>query len=123
IFRAFAAAKPDKDYYAQNVQSIEDRLVKTHGIPLKAADLNRIRFIFNAFFTAGVTSFSMSDYSPGYTALMTLTDGRGFNWGYLATEENFQYIQNLERKNMIVPLVGDFTGPKTIRTIGQYLKD
>jgi hypothetical protein len=29
----------------------------------------------------------------------------------------------MERKNLIVPLVGDFSGPKTIRAVGQYLKD
>ena len=28
----------------------------------------------------------------------------------------------MEKKNLIVPLVGDFGGPKTIRAVGQYLK-
>jgi hypothetical protein len=31
-------------------------------------------------------------------------------------------IQNLHRKNLIVPLVGDFAGPKTLRAVGAYLK-
>jgi hypothetical protein len=29
----------------------------------------------------------------------------------------------MQLKNLIVPLVADFGGPKTIKTIGQYLKD
>ena len=54
---------------------------------------------------------------------MTLTDEQGFNWSYLATEDNFQFIQTMQRKNLIIPLVGDFAGPKTIRGVGQYLKE
>jgi hypothetical protein len=29
----------------------------------------------------------------------------------------------MHQKNLIVPLVGDFAGPKAIRAAGQYLKD
>ena len=31
--------------------------------------------------------------------------------------------KNMEQRNLIVPLVGDFGGPKTIRAVGQYLRD
>jgi hypothetical protein len=60
---------------------------------------------------------------PSYSELMTATDGLGKNWGYLATEEHFETIRDLERKNLIIPLVGDFAGDRTIRTVGQYVKD
>jgi hypothetical protein len=29
----------------------------------------------------------------------------------------------MEQQNLIVPLVGDFAGPKAIRAVAQYLKD
>jgi hypothetical protein len=29
----------------------------------------------------------------------------------------------MQARNMIVPIVGDFSGPKTIRTVARYLKD
>jgi hypothetical protein len=41
---------------------------------------------------------------------------------FLATEENYQAIRALHRKNLIVPVVGDFAGPKAIRAVGEYLK-
>ena len=31
-------------------------------------------------------------------------------------------LQDLERRNLVVPLVGDFAGPKTIRAIGDYAR-
>jgi hypothetical protein len=54
---------------------------------------------------------------------MTFTDAKGRNWSYLASEENFRVVREMHRKNLIVPLVGDFSGPKAIRTVGKYLSD
>jgi hypothetical protein len=54
---------------------------------------------------------------------MTMTDGQGKNRSYLGTEDAYRTIRDMEVKNLIVPLVGDFGGPKAIRTVGQYLKD
>src|SRR5205085_1527365 len=42
---------------------------------------------------------------------------------YLATEENFRTVRQLETNNAVVPLVGDFGGPKALRSIGQYLNE
>src|SRR5205085_11100365 len=58
-----------------------------------------------------------------YAALMTATDDHGQTWSYLASEENFQFIREMERKNLIVPLVGDFAGNKAIRSTGAWLRD
>jgi hypothetical protein len=54
---------------------------------------------------------------------MTATDGNGKNWAYLATEEQFEAVRQLELSNLIVPLVGNFAGNKTIATVGQYVRD
>jgi hypothetical protein len=42
---------------------------------------------------------------------------------YLANEENFNVLKTLETKNLIVPVVGNFAGPKAIRAVGKYLRD
>jgi len=54
---------------------------------------------------------------------MTAADDQGQARSYLATEENFQFVRQMQRKNLIVPLVGDFAGTKALRKIAQYLKD
>jgi hypothetical protein len=53
---------------------------------------------------------------------MLANDGMGLNRSYLATEENFKVVKDLETRNLIVPVVGDFGGNKAIRAVGQYLK-
>ena len=60
---------------------------------------------------------------PNYAELMTTTDLQGEKRSYLANEANYRFIRDLESRNLIVPLTGDFGGPKAIRAAGQYLKD
>ncbi len=54
---------------------------------------------------------------------MTAADDDGQPRSYLANEENFQFLREMQRKNLIVPLVGDFAGTKAIRAVAGYLKD
>jgi hypothetical protein len=44
------------------------------------------------------------------------------NRSYLASEENFQVLKDLETRNLVVPVVGDFGGTKALRAVAQYLK-
>ena len=53
---------------------------------------------------------------------MLATDGAGRSQGYLSTEERFGYVKDLESRNLVVPVVGNFAGPKAIRAVGAYLK-
>ena len=51
------------------------------------------------------------------------SDGAGNQRSYLASEDNYRTLRDLERNNLIVPLVGDFAGDKAIRTVGQYVRE
>jgi hypothetical protein len=53
---------------------------------------------------------------------MTATDLWGQNRSYLATEEGFAFVKDLQARNMIVPLVGDFAGPSAIQRVGDYIR-
>jgi hypothetical protein len=53
---------------------------------------------------------------------MTATDEAGVFRSYLASEDAFLYLKDLETRNLVVPVVGDFGGPKAIRAIAAYLK-
>jgi len=57
-----------------------------------------------------------------YHDLMTQTDAAGRPITYLGTEDHFAYMKDLEAKNLIVPVVGNFAGPTAIRAIGAYIR-
>lgn len=58
-----------------------------------------------------------------YAELQSTTDGMGNYHAFLATEGAFRRIRDMHQRNMIVPVVGNFAGPKAIRAVGQYLRD
>jgi hypothetical protein len=59
---------------------------------------------------------------PTYAEVMKAKDSAGRNWNYLGTEESYQRVRVMHQKNLIVPLVGDFAGPKALRAVAQFLK-
>jgi len=129
IFQAFRSAPPDDRLFAQNLQAIKDDLMKHRGFVLTAEDLSQMDQIYETLFRGGPGPGRNDLYGGGfargatYADLMTETDGKGQARSYLATEENFAFVRQMQRQNLIVPLVGDFAGQKTLRTVGQYLKD
>jgi hypothetical protein len=54
---------------------------------------------------------------------MTAADLTGRNQSYLASEDTFKALQEFERRNLLIPLVGDFAGDKAIVSVGRYLKE
>jgi hypothetical protein len=104
--------------YAGNLAAIESRLTKTHGLSLSANDLEGIEYAYHAFFSRGYRVRA----SPSYAELMTQTDNRGRPLSYLQTEEQFLFLKDLESRNLVVPVIGDFAGRKAIRAIAAYLK-
>ena len=50
------------------------------------------------------------------------TEGASVPRSYLATDENFTLIKELHGRNLIVPIVGNFGGPKAIRAVGKYIR-
>src|SRR5204863_9271118 len=83
----------------------------------------RIRYIYLTFLREGVTQFRSSFMSPGYAGLMMLSDRSGRNWSFLVSKENYDRVRAMHEKNLIVPLVGDFAGPKALKMTGQYLRE
>jgi hypothetical protein len=122
LFRAYATATADARLAEANLKTILTHLKLTRGFSLGADDERRIRAIYLTFLREGVVTFHSSIESPGYTQLMTATDNAGRNWSFLATEENYNRVRAMHQKNLIVPLVGDFGGPKTLRMTADYLR-
>lgn len=118
LFTGFGTASRDEALYERNLTAILDRLLKVHGMPLSGQEVNGIRLIYRAFFERGYAV----RYSPTYADLMTSTDLAGLHRSYLASEASFASVRDLEAANLVVPVVGDFGGPKAIRTVAAWLK-
>jgi len=127
LFQAYRAVEPDRRLFDENLLQIKERLINHHGFALSAEDEKTIEHVYKVFFSFGpVLNYSSLDPAPSgptYEELMTRSDTAGQNWSYLAREESFRFVKEMQRRNVIVPLVGDFAGVKAIRTLARYLKD
>src|SRR5438477_416213 len=117
IFGAFWTVQTDPAIFNENLQAIDNLLVKKHGFALSSDDLEGIKYVYNAFFQYGpriqyssTNSFGGGSGQPSYADLMTASDHAGLEHGYLANEENFQFLKDLESRNLLVPVVGNFGG-------------
>jgi len=128
ILAAYASVDSSAALYNTNVKAIQDHLVITHRLPLSPEDLEGIEHVYRAFYTFGPTIQYSSNAGgfgsmPSYVQLMIATDASGQARSYLSTEEGFSFLKALQSKNLVVPIVGNFSGPKAIRAIGAYLND
>ena len=134
LLNAFKSVLSNDALLKTNLQAIQDLLVKQHKFILEPSDLDTIEHVLKVFslwgpMTGYSSNLTTADFTNGgghngnFSTILTTTDDLGVNRSFLESEENFRFIRNMEQKNLIVPIVGDFGGPKAIRAVGQYLKD
>ncbi len=130
LFRAFAAVPASASLRDSTLREIDDRLVRVHGFALSADDESGIASMFGSFSTIGPTITYAGDprgarrgrWMPGFADVMMATDGAGRADSFLASAAGYRVIRALEVRNLVVPLVGGFGGPKTLRAVGDYLR-
>jgi len=118
IFRALARTRPNEALLRRHLAAIEQHLVSVHRFPLRAGDRAGIRTIYETFFYSGVAVRSF----PTFAELMATTDAAGVNHSFLASDASFEVVKALQSRNLIVPVVGNFEGPRAIRAVGAYLR-
>lgn len=132
IFEAVDSEETDEATFTADLREVMDHLTKTRHFPLLEEDVAGIQYVYRAFqmFGPGLTYWSTGGFggrmgrtAPTYWDLMMLTDESQVNWSYLANDANFLFIKRLEEQNLIVPLVGNFGGPKAIRAVGTYVRN
>jgi hypothetical protein len=93
-------------------------------VPLSASDLATISRFHDSFINAGLslrfTTFGRPPrpYYPTLGDLLRETARDGQRASYLATEASFQYVKELQRRNRVIPVVGNLAGPSALRAIG-----
>lgn len=128
IFKAFWDVETGEALYTRNLAAVRTHLTSTRKLPLTPDDVRGIEAVYRAFYWYGPIiqySSSMGGGSgnfPTYAQLMTATDAGGVPRGFLASEEQFAFVKSLHARNLIVPITGDFAGPKALRAVGRYLK-
>ena len=124
---AQASTVPEATFAAE-MKRVIDLLTNAHHFRLSADDRANIEHAWRAFYQFG-PAINYTSSSNGrswrfatYADLMGSVDRRsGVERSFLASEESFALVKAMESRNLIVPVVGDFAGPKALRAIGAWL--
>jgi hypothetical protein len=133
MFAAFDAEPSSEALFRINLNAAIDRLTRVHRFALTGEDRAGIEYVYRtAFFVDGPSlNYRLTGQQrgiirstvPTYAELMTADDGSGAQRSYLSTDERFAFLRELQSRNLIVPVVGDFAGPKALGSIGRYARD
>ncbi len=129
LFAAFLNVSASDALYRSNLQAVLDDLTKRHALALLPEDVSGIGDVYHAFFEFGPsieyssTGRSGGRNQPTYAELMTTTDAAGEPRSFLASEDRFAFMKDLESRNLLVPVVGNFGGPRALRRVGAYIRE
>lgn len=130
IFAALEKTDPSDTVYKLQLQAIQEHLTRKRNLPLLPDDLKGIEYVHGAFswIGPGLSYWSTSGRgggrnAPTYWDLMVADDGKGQMRSFLASDENFQVLKDLNERNLLVPVVGNFAGPKALRAVGRYIRE
>jgi len=106
-----------------------DARVATFGVPLSSADRATIHRFHHRFIDAGLrlkfesSGRSPRSYYPTYGELLLETDRQGHLWNYLAAEDDFTFVRGLEQRDLVIPVVGNLSGPTALAAIARLMRE
>ncbi len=114
---------------AQRAKRLIREELQRSGMLLSGADLSIIERFHDAFISAGLglrftsTGRAPQPYYPTLRQLILEHDATGRMRSYLASEESFQFVKDLQRRNLVVPVTGDLGDARTLAGIGRVLNE
>jgi hypothetical protein len=127
ILAFFSQAADDEKSYASNLAAIQKTIEEDFQFPLSQDDQKSLRYVYSSFRQDGLDiAYRMDDsrggYFPTLKDLILQPDLSGRLGNFLAVNEDYEFVRNLHRKNLIIPVVGDFAKKKALPAVGDFLR-
>jgi hypothetical protein len=127
----FSDVPAEDKMFIANLAAIRKVIVEDFQFPLTEVDHKSLEYIYQTFRHEGLDiSYRIGDQVSGLRRgnyptlkdLITQTDLNGKPGNFLASAEDYDFLRNMHRKNLIIPVVGDFGGKKALASVGDYLR-
>ena len=122
LVKYFDSVDPVETLYEENLARVKE-MVREYGFGTPE-DLNTVEYVFHAFYKRQLDiRYDHIIPFPGFRELLTESTLDGKKSGFLADEQKYRYVKDMHYRNLIVPVVGDFSGDQALRGISQYVKE
>jgi hypothetical protein len=127
----------DDKFFTGNLAVIRKTIQEDFQFQLSAEDQASLENVYRGFRRDGLdTGFKMNrnfghgfgGRAPGFNRfpvlrdLLAETDLNGKPGNFLASNEDYDFVREMQHRNLIIPVVGDFAGEKALRAVGNYLR-
>ncbi len=136
----FNSVPADDKTWVENLAAIKKAIQDDFQFKLSETDQATLEYVYKSFRSDGLEiGFRLSGRFTGSTSgggfraggfgpfpnlrqLIEQTDLNGKQSNFLAVAEDYDFVRGLHRKNLIIPVVGDFSGKKALAAVGDYLR-
>ena len=139
LVTALSAVSYDEKAYAGNLAAIKKAITEEFQFSLNETDVKSLEYVYQSFRNDGFEiGFRLSRGGngsppggggssrwgrfPTFKELLTQGDLNGKPGNFLASNDDYEFVRGMQRKNLIIPVVGDFAGPKALAGVGDYLR-
>lgn len=127
ILSLFSLTPADDRAYASNLAAIRRAIKEDFQIQLTEADQESLTYVYKNFRDEALEIAYRMDgtrggWFPTLKELIVQPDQHGKLGNFLASKDDYEVVRDLHRRNLIIPVVGDFAGKKALASIGDYLR-
>ena len=118
----------DDRTYAANLAMIRKAIRDDFQVQLTEADQTSIDYVYSNFRNDGLDiAYRMEGmrgggWFPTLKELIEQPDQHGKPGNFLASKDDYDFVREMHRRNLIIPVVGDFAGKKALASVGDYLR-
>jgi len=134
----------DTETYAENLASLRKTIQEDFQFPLSPEDYSTLDYVYGNFggwgfdvgfdagrrrgrgfdvgFDAGQRRGRGFGRFPNLRQLLAMRDLEGEQGSFLASTKDYDFVRGMQRRNLIIPVVGDFSGKKALAAVGDYLR-
>jgi hypothetical protein len=125
IVTSIERATPDASFFEMNLEHLLETLRSWKELRLSATDFRDLERIYGEFYRQGLDiryDSWRSFFFPTLREFLLETDLDRKHRNWLASEESFRFVRDMQRKNLIIPAIGDFAGERAFRRLGSFLQ-
>jgi hypothetical protein len=127
ILAYFDRAPSEERAYQKNLAAVRKVISRKFKVQLSDTDQASLDYVYRSFFQDGLDiAYRVDGYRGGWfptlKELILSTDQQGKLGNFLASRDDYEFVRDMQRRNMIIPVVGDFGGKKALAAVGDYLR-
>ena len=132
IIDYFEKTPADPSAFADNLELIEETIQKRFDFPLSLKDQDSLEYVYDTFRNESLNIQYRSDIHgwpvtpwgafPTLREIILETDLKGKLGNFLVERSDYDFVRDLQERNRIIPVVGDFAGSKALPSVANYLE-